>query len=157
MAGKEIATLQTGTHHFVIISIDPPMCVAMLARIGGFVDRLQVDSARSVNSTQYSRQWLGRMCPSMWPNIARPRTHAPIDLVCKWVRRSTQDTVPVPALAVEAFNVEQIEWTGVMHGHVTWNSAGQQIEQKFKFKFAYRESVGDSVTKIKSIVLCIQD
>ena len=46
-AGLKIATLQTGRHHLVLISVDLPICVsrAMLARNGGFVDRL--DHARS--------------------------------------------------------------------------------------------------------------
>ncbi len=63
--------------------------------------------------------------------------------------------MPVLALAVEAFDLEPEErlGIGVMHGYVTWSSAGQQIELKFRFKFVYRESVGDSVTKIRSIVL----
>ncbi len=60
-AALKIATLQTGRHHLVLISVDPPISVscAMLARNVGFVDRL--DHARSVNSIQYARQWWGRM------------------------------------------------------------------------------------------------
>jgi hypothetical protein len=68
-AALKIANLQTGRHHLVLISVDPPICIAcaMLARNGGFVDRL--DHTRSVNSIQYSRQWWGRMGRSIWPNI----------------------------------------------------------------------------------------
>ncbi len=69
-AGKEIATLQTGSHHFVLISVRPAnLCIfcAMLARIGGFVNRL--DNAHLVNSIPYSPQLWGRMSRSIWPNI----------------------------------------------------------------------------------------
>ncbi len=68
-AALKIATLQIGRHHLVLISVDLPICVpcVMLARNGGFVDRL--DNTRSVNSVQYSRQWWGRMSRSIWPNI----------------------------------------------------------------------------------------
>jgi hypothetical protein len=44
-AALKIATLQTGRHHLVLISVD--LSCAMLARNGGFVDRL--DHASSVN------------------------------------------------------------------------------------------------------------
>ena len=47
----------------------PPICVscAMLARIGGFVDRL--DNILIVSSLQYSRQWWGRMSRSIWQHF----------------------------------------------------------------------------------------
>ncbi len=50
-AALKIATLQTGRHHLILISVDPPNCVScvMLARNCGYVDR--PDNARSVNST----------------------------------------------------------------------------------------------------------
>jgi hypothetical protein len=61
LAALTIATLQTGRHHLVLISVDQTICVScvMLARYGGFVDRL--DHASSVSCIQYSRQWWGRM------------------------------------------------------------------------------------------------
>ncbi len=57
---------------------------------------------------------------------------------------------PVPALAVDAFNVVQKR---IVHGYVTWNWSGQQI---FHIKFVYRESVGDYATKVRRIPLWIE-
>jgi hypothetical protein len=41
-AALQIATLQAGRNHLGLISVDQPICVscAMLARNGGFVDRM---------------------------------------------------------------------------------------------------------------------
>jgi hypothetical protein len=40
------------------------------------------------------------------------------------------------------------------HLEFSWATV-EQIEQKFLFKFAFRKSVGDDVTKNRSKVLCI--
>ncbi len=45
---------------------------------------------------------------------------------------------------------------GIMHRYVAWNSAGQQIEQKFLFKFAFRKSLEDGVGVTKRWVNVIQ-
>ncbi len=68
-AALKIATLQTGRHHIVLIPVDPPICVscAMLARNGGFVDRL--DNTSSVNIIHYSLQWWGRIGRSISTDI----------------------------------------------------------------------------------------
>ncbi len=56
-AGLTIATLQTGSHHIVLISVEPAKFVlcAMLARIGGLVDRLEKLLASSWHSTTMKR------------------------------------------------------------------------------------------------------